>query len=139
MNILIIYFSNRIGLYFGAIACFGGIVGVLIGSSLSQVYRRRYPTIDPYICFMGVLLSIPFVFLTIVLARSHPTVAWICIFFGITFLSTNWSVVVDILLYVIVPNKRATAQSIQILVSHILGDASSPFIVGAVSSNHLCS
>ena len=60
-------------------------------------------------------------------------IAWINIFLAITFLSVNWSVVVDILLYVIVPERRATAQAIQILISHTLGDATSPFIVGAVS------
>ena len=32
------------------------------------------------------------------------------------------------------PNRRATAEAIQILTQHLLGDASSPFIIGAVSS-----
>lgn len=52
---------------------------------------------------------------------------------GVTSLCTNWALVADILMYVIVPNKRATAQSIQILASHLLGDATSPVIIGAVS------
>lgn len=34
--------------------------------------------------------------------------------------------------YVIIPTRRATAAAFQILVCHIFGDASSPFIVGLV-------
>ena len=36
---------------------------------------------------------------------------------------------------VIVPHRRSTAEATQILSQHLLGDASSPFIVGAVSFN----
>lgn len=36
--------------------------------------------------------------------------------------------------YVIIPTRRATAAAFQILVCHIFGDASSPFIVGLVFS-----
>ena len=36
------------------------------------------------------------------------------------------------LLYLVVPNRRSFAQSIQILFSHLLGDALSPYIVGLV-------
>ena len=35
--------------------------------------------------------------------------------------------------YIVVPTRRSTAEAIQILVSHALGDAGSPYLVGAVS------
>lgn len=126
--------TESISFIFGAIACVGGILGVLMGSLSSQYFRQKYPTVDSYICAIGVFTSIPCAFLTIFIVKSHPTIAWISIFLAITFLSTNWSVTVDILLYVIVPNRRSSAQALQILTAHILGDASSPFIVGAISS-----
>lgn len=125
--------KGKVGLIFGIIACFGGIIGVLIGYISSWYFRPKYPTADSWVCAVGVFLSIPFGFLAILLSRSSTTISWIFIFLSVTFLSTNWSVVVDILLYVIVPQRRSTAQSIQILTSHILGDASSPFIIGAIS------
>ena len=34
---------------------------------------------------------------------------------------------------VIIPSRRSTAEAVQILIMHLLGDASSPFIIGAVS------
>ena len=36
--------------------------------------------------------------------------------------------------YTVVPTRRATAEAIQILTQHLLGDAFSPLIVGAVST-----
>ncbi|OTF83567.1 hypothetical protein BLA29_010300, partial [Euroglyphus maynei] len=122
-----------IGLIFGVIACLGGLSGVLIGYSCSRYFRSRYPTADSWVCAIGVAVSIPCIVLSIALARQSPTISWLSIFLAVTFLSTNWSVVVDILLYVIIPQRRSTAQSLQILTSHILGDASSPFIIGAIS------
>ena len=35
--------------------------------------------------------------------------------------------------YTVVPTRRATAEALQILMQHLLGDAFSPLVVGAVS------
>lgn len=107
-------------------------MGVSIGYGASHYFRKRYQTADAWVCAIGVLVSIPFMILSIALARKCTTFAWISIFIAITCLSTNWSVVVDITLYVIIPPKRSTAQALQILCSHLFGDASSPFIIGIV-------
>lgn len=118
---------------FGVIACLGGLSGVLIGYSCSRYFRSKFPAADSWVCAIGVAISIPCTVLSIAFANQSPTISWLAIFLAVTFLSTNWSVVVDILLYVIIPQRRSTAQSLQILTSHILGDASSPFIIGAVT------
>lgn len=34
--------------------------------------------------------------------------------------------------YVVVPTRRATAEALQIMVCHLLGDAGSPYLLGAV-------
>ncbi|KAK2138214.1 hypothetical protein NP493_8250g00000 [Ridgeia piscesae] len=36
------------------------------------------------------------------------------------------------LLYIVVPTRRSTAEAIQILISHAFGDAGSPYLIGAV-------
>jgi hypothetical protein len=46
--------------------------------------------------------------------------------------------VADILLYVIHPNKRSIASAFNILVSHLFGDAGSPYVIGAVSFRLCC-
>uniref|UniRef100_A0A672L5Y5 Protein spinster homolog 3-like n=1 Tax=Sinocyclocheilus grahami TaxID=75366 RepID=A0A672L5Y5_SINGR len=52
---------------------------------------------------------------------------------GETLLSLNWAILADILLYVVVPTRRATAEALQIMVCHLLGDAGSPYLIGAIS------
>ena len=126
-------FIERIGLIFGIIACAGGIIGVVMGVSGSQYYRFYNPRADPLVCAVGVLIAVPFTFLCLALAHKSPAFSWICIFIAVTFMSTNWSIVADMILYVIKPNQRSMAQAIQILASHLFGDASSPFIIGFVS------
>ncbi len=48
-------------------------------------------------------------------------------------LNLNWSIVADMLLYVVVPTCRSTAEAVQILFSHAFGDAGSPYLIGLVS------
>lgn len=105
----------------------------MFGTFGAQYYRNFNQRADPLVCAIGVLGGVPFVFLGLVLADKSSTMSWIFIFIGITFLCMNWALVADMLLYVVVPNRRSMAQAMQILASHLLGDASSPFIVGAVS------
>ena len=47
-------------------------------------------------------------------------------------LNLNWSIVADMLLYVVVPTCRSTAEAVQILFSHAFGDAGSPYLIGVV-------
>lgn len=53
---------------------------------------------------------------------------------GELLLSCNWAVVADILLSVVVPRCRGTAEALQITVAHVLGDAGSPYLTGLISS-----
>jgi hypothetical protein len=48
-------------------------------------------------------------------------------------LNCNWSVVSDMTLYIVIPPRRSLASATQILFSHLLGDAISPYLIGAIS------
>jgi hypothetical protein len=54
---------------------------------------------------------------------------------GMLFLFFNWSITSDMVLYTVVPTRRATACAMQIMVSHLFGDATSPLIIGAVRTH----
>ncbi|GIY40160.1 hypothetical protein CEXT_807661 [Caerostris extrusa] len=120
-------------LIFGVITCFAGIIGVIIGTTASQHFRRKNPRADPLICGFGVLISVPLIFFGVIYSEHSQIVSWILIFLGEVCLCVNWTIVADMLLYVIVPTRRSIAEAVQILVSHALGDASSPYIIGLVS------
>ena len=42
-----------------------------------------------------------------------------------------------VLQYVVIPTRRSTAEAFQILFSHALGDAGSPYLVGQVCVTHI--
>jgi hypothetical protein len=45
----------------------------------------------------------------------------------------SWTIVSDVLLYAVIPKRRSIASAINILICHLLGDAGSPYVIGAVS------
>ncbi|KAJ8253542.1 hypothetical protein COCON_G00201540 [Conger conger] len=122
-------------LYFGIITCVTGILGVASGVEVSRRLRQTTPRADPLVCAAGLLLAAPFLYLAIVCAQASTVATYVFIFFGETFLSMNWAIVADILLYVVVPTRRSTAEAFQIVVSHLLGDAGSPYLIGVVSDS----
>ncbi len=58
--------------------------------------------------------------------------------------SNNYNVIIIIqcfvgyFQYITVPMRRSTAEAIQILILHALGDAGSPYLIGAVSIKTDC-
>uniref|UniRef100_A0A667WX77 Protein spinster homolog 1 n=1 Tax=Myripristis murdjan TaxID=586833 RepID=A0A667WX77_9TELE len=122
-------------LYFGIITCVTGVLGVASGVEASRRLRKRTPRADPLVCATGLLLSAPFLYLAIVFAQASTIATYVFIFLGETFLSMNWAIVADILLYVVVPTRRSTAEAFQIVLSHLLGDAGSPYLIGVVSDS----
>ncbi|XP_051949765.1 protein spinster homolog 3-like [Xyrauchen texanus] len=118
---------------FGAITVVTGIVGVFLGTGISKKLRDRVPNADPLICAVGMLSSSPCFFIAIILASTSIPATYTFIAIGETLLSLNWAILADILLYVVVPTRRATAEALQILVCHLLGDAGSPYLIGVIS------
>ncbi|KAH8416169.1 hypothetical protein KR222_009729 [Zaprionus bogoriensis] len=118
---------------FGLVAMGAGLIGVPLGSLLAQRLRDRYENIDPYICAYGLFISAPMVFIALIVPKLSGTLCFVFVFFAQVALNLSWSIVADILLYVVVPTRRSTAEAFQILISHALGDAGSPYLVGAIS------
>ena len=75
-----------------------GVFGLILGSGLSLKFRERFPRIDPIICGVGLIVSAPFLFVGIGLAKDGIVMAFILVFVGQIFLNANWAVVVDIAL-----------------------------------------
>uniref|UniRef100_A0A146M1V6 Protein spinster n=1 Tax=Lygus hesperus TaxID=30085 RepID=A0A146M1V6_LYGHE len=125
--------DTAIALVFGVIAMMSGVIGVPLGSIFATRLRSTYPKIDPILCSIGLFISAPFIFIALCVANSNTMVVFLLVFFGEVALNLNWAIVADILLYVVVPPRRSTAEAFQILISHALGDAGSPYLVGLIS------
>uniref|UniRef100_A0A8C9X421 SPNS lysolipid transporter 2, sphingosine-1-phosphate n=1 Tax=Sander lucioperca TaxID=283035 RepID=A0A8C9X421_SANLU len=114
--------SSTDSLIFGVITCVTGLLGVVIGARA-----------DPLVCAVSMLGSAIFICLIFVVAKKSIVGAYVCIFIGETLLFLNWAITADILMFVVIPTRRATAVAFQSFTSHLLGDAGSPYLIGLIS------
>lgn len=75
-----------------------GLIGVPMGSYVSQALIKRFPTIDPLLCAFGLLLSVPLLAGAMLVVSFNATAAYTLVFFGELALNLNWAIVADILL-----------------------------------------
>ncbi|XP_072738118.1 protein spinster homolog 3 [Ciconia boyciana] len=121
-------------LIFGGITIGTGILGVIAGAEAARRLRKINNKADPLICATSMFISALCLYIALMVAQTNILSAFIFIAFGELFLSVNWAVVTDILLYVVTPRRQSTAIALQILVSHLLGDAGSPYLIGTISN-----
>ncbi|XP_057266762.1 protein spinster homolog 3 [Pezoporus wallicus] len=121
-------------LIFGGITIGTGMFGVIAGAEAARRLRKINNKADPLICATSMFISALCLHVALMAAKTSILSAFIFIAFGELFLSVNWAVVTDILLYVVTPRRQSTAIALQILVSHLLGDAGSPYLIGIISN-----
>jgi flagellar biogenesis protein FliO len=125
---------KSVAFVFGVMTMVAGIIGVPCGALLSTKLKIKFPRADPVICGIGLAITTFLFFLSLMWGAEDNTIlAFVLIFLGEISLNLNWSIVADMLLYVVSPTRRGTAEAVQILVSHALGDAGSPFLIGLVT------
>ncbi|KAI8436759.1 hypothetical protein MSG28_010228 [Choristoneura fumiferana] len=112
-----------------------GLIGVPMGAWLGAALIKRFPRSHAVICGVGLLVSAPAMTLGMVLAEQYFYGPFISMFIGEVFLNLNWAIVADMSMYVVIPPRRSTAEAFQILISHMLGDAGSPYLVGVISES----
>ncbi|KOB78755.1 Integral membrane protein efflux protein efpA, partial [Operophtera brumata] len=122
-----------VSLIFGGITMLSGLLGVPAGAWLGAALIKRFPRSHPVICGVGLLVSAPAMTLGIILTEGYFYAPFILMFVGELALNLNWAIVADMSLYVVVPPRRSTAEAFQILISHMFGDAGSPYLVGVRS------
>ncbi|XP_027546914.1 protein spinster homolog 3-like isoform X3 [Neopelma chrysocephalum] len=99
-------------LIFGGITVGTGIVGVIAGAEAARRLRKMYNKADPLICATSMFISALCLYTALMVAQT-------------SILST---------FYVVTPRRQSTAIALQILLSHLLGDAGSPYLIGAISN-----
>jgi len=125
---------SSVAFVFGVMTMVAGIIGVPCGAILSTKLKIKFPRADPVICGIGLAITTFLFFISLMWgAEENIILAFVLIFIGEISLNLNWSIVADMLLYVVSPTRRGTAEALQILVSHALGDAGSPFLIGVVT------
>ncbi|XP_006761561.1 PREDICTED: protein spinster homolog 3 [Myotis davidii] len=126
--------DSKDSLIFGALTIVTGIIGVVLGAEASRRYQKVNPRAEPLICASSLFAAAVCLYLALILAPTTLLASYVFLALGELLLSCNWAVVADILLSVVLPKCRGTAEALQITVGHVLGDASSPYLIGLISS-----
>jgi MFS transporter, Spinster family, sphingosine-1-phosphate transporter len=116
---------------FGAIVVITGFIGTFAGGWMGDYYAKYSKEAYLWISAIATLLAAPFAWLA--LTAASPTLYLICMVIAqlLLFLSTgpiNASIV-----NLVLANQRATANALGVFTIHLLGDAVSPLLIGAVS------
>jgi hypothetical protein len=119
---------------FGLVTSVAGLLGVCLSTAITPKIRHLTKHADPLICAFGSFIAVPALFICILIPRvANMYLYWLVVAFGITGLCLCWTLVADIILYVVQPTRRSMASAMNILICHLLGDSCSPYIIGAVS------
>ena len=114
---------------FGGITVVAGLASTLTGGFLADRLQKRLGGSYFLVSGMGMLLAFPLFIATI---YTPFPMAWVTLFAAIFFVFLNTGPSNAALANVSAPRVRATAFAANILIIHLLGDAISPPILGAI-------
>jgi MFS transporter, Spinster family, sphingosine-1-phosphate transporter len=121
--------AEQEGLIFGPIVAVAGLVATLSGGIAGDRLRSRFPGSYFLVSAAGMLAGFPLFLLLLV--TPFPA-AWFVLFAAVFCLFFNTGPSNTALANTTPPEIRASAFAINILIIHVLGDAISPGIIGAI-------
>jgi predicted MFS family arabinose efflux permease len=120
---------GNIDLTFGGITAAAGLLATLFGGWAGDKLRERFASSYFLVSGMGMLLCVP---ATIAVIYVRFPMAWLMIFIAVFFLFFNTGPSNTALANVTPPTVRASAFALNIFIIHLLGDATSPPLIGVV-------
>jgi sugar phosphate permease len=123
----------KAGTYSGLTLLIGSLVGTLIGGWLADFLQRRFPQGRMLVATFAFLVGAP---ITLVALTMHSLGSFLGFFIlAILCLSLSLGPLNAILQDIIAPAIRSTATGLVLLMAHLLGDASSPLLVGVIADH----
>jgi MFS family permease len=127
--------DEQANLGLGVVVVLSGLIGTPLGAWLADRLAPRYKGAYFWMSGVTMLAGTPFILAALVapLFALSPIVVFACILIGLTLSLLNYGPTNAIIINVTVPNIRAAAFALNILIIHLLGDIPSPYVMGAVS------
>lgn len=119
------------GVVFGGITAIAGTLGTFAGGVLGDWAERRSATGGIWLSGLGLALAAPFVFLAATVSDAWMIYALSFVAQFLIFLNTG--PLNAAILNCVAPAFRAFAMGINVLLFHLLGDALSPTVIGAIA------
>src|SRR5690606_27102380 len=119
------------GIAFGAVTAGAGLLGTLTGGWLGDQAERKAPLGGMWVSASGLILAAPLMYAAVQVS------AWWAIF-GLIFLAQfmlflNSGPINNAIVSCVGPDFRAFAMGLNVLFIHLLGDAISPPLIGAIA------
>lgn len=115
----------------GGVLAGGSLAGTLLGGWLADMMQRRRPEGRMIVATAAFILGAPLTFLALAI---HTLTPFIVVFIAaIVCLSLCLGPLNAVIQDVIAPQMRATAVGLVLLLAHLLGDAASPLVIGALA------
>jgi MFS family permease len=121
---------ERANTIFGAMTVVSGTVATLLGGWIGDRLLRRTSAAYQLVSAVGMALSIPAI---VVAIYVHGKLMFPAIFLGEFFLLLNTAPLNAALVNSVSARIRATALAVNVFTIHLLGDAFSPTLIGAIS------
>jgi MFS transporter, Spinster family, sphingosine-1-phosphate transporter len=118
-------------LIFGGITVVTGIVGTLIGGAVGDKLQERTPNGYAWLSVVAMVLGSGFAFAALTATTLFDFLWRLAV--GELFLFANTGPVNALIVNTVRPSIRATASATAILAIHVLGDAISPPLIGAIA------
>lgn len=117
---------------FGGITVVAGLLSTLLGGVVADRLQKRFSGSYFLVSGAGMLLAFPF---SIAMLYTPFPLAWVFLFAAVFFVFLNTGPSNAALANVVSPQIRASAFALNILIIHLLGDALSPPLLGAVAGH----
>jgi MFS transporter, Spinster family, sphingosine-1-phosphate transporter len=116
---------------FGTIVVITGFIGTFVGGWMGDYFVKKTRTGYLWLSAIATLLAAPFVWLALTTASTTMFTVYMVIAQLLMFLSTG--PINAAIVNLVMASERATAIALSVFAIHVLGDAVSPVIVGAIS------
>jgi MFS transporter, Spinster family, sphingosine-1-phosphate transporter len=116
---------------FGEIVVVTGFVGTFVGGWLGDYCAKRSKQAYLLVSAIATLVAAPFAWYALTVASSTEYLVCMVMAQLLMFLSTG--PINACIVNLVLPNQRATAVALSVFTIHLLGDAISPLLIGAVS------
>jgi MFS family permease len=122
---------GSLGRWLSWITALGGIIGAFAGGWIADRWVRGNPRARPYVGLIGVLLSIPPLFFTLLLADTEIAL-WALLPYNIA--TTLWlGPTIAVIQDLVPPSMRATASAVFLFVVTIIGLGAGPQVIGILN------
>lgn len=117
--------------WLGGLTALAGLVGIALGTWASDRLRQLTRTAYLFWAFLAVMLALPFGTLSIL--DTHRSSSLVLLFLAMVAMASVLGPCNTVPANVIPPNRRAAAYAMNIMLIHLLGDISSPILIGTLS------